>query len=128
MLIVGSILWGLLLLGLFALAIPSPMMRRDKTGNATYYMLWVFMIGLTLLVHYQYMLALHQRMLAGITDLTALLLFLGSRLLSHLVIPREGGGDGRIQYYRSPGIGPAGLPDIRLDSSGTYMSREGDQP
>jgi peptidoglycan/LPS O-acetylase OafA/YrhL len=76
MLIIGSILWMLLLFVLLSLAVPSTSMRHNRDGNGTYYVVWLLMIGLVLLIHFNYMVYVHQRMLALVTDGAILLLFL----------------------------------------------------
>lgn len=55
MLIIGSIIWVLLLIGLLSPVIPSESMRREPGANATYYAVWLLMLGLALFLHYQVM-------------------------------------------------------------------------
>jgi len=101
MLIIGSIIWVLLLIGLLSLVIPSEPMQREPGANATYYAVWLLMLGLALFLHYQVMADLHHRNLAILTDVIGVLSFVGLHYL-------------RFRNYNARRVENDRIPDNRM--------------
>jgi len=104
MLIIGSIIWVLLLIGLLSLVIPSEPMQREPGANATYYAVWLLMLGLALFLHYQVMADLHHRNLAILTDVIGVLSFVGLHYL-------------RFRNYNARRVENDRIPDNRMHCS-----------
>ena len=127
MLIVGSIIWVLLLIGLLALVIPSEEMRRDPGANSTYYAVWIILLSLAFFLQYQYMSSIHHRALAITTDVIGLLLFLGLQYLRYRYYYLKEADDDRIPGNRMHRFGRVDLSGICLDPPGTPVDPEEDE-
>jgi hypothetical protein len=126
MLIIGSITWVLLLIGLLSLVIPSEPMQREPGANATYYAVWLLMLGLALFLHYQVMADLHHRNLAILTDVIGVLSFVGLQCLRFRnynvrQVENDRIPDNRIHFYWR-----ADLSGICLDQARTVVNSDED--
>lgn len=82
--IIGLVIWGLLLIGVLQLAVPSAEMKKEQTGipGYYYYLIWGILIVLLLSGQYQIMASWHEGRLGLATDAVAIGVF----LLGHLLL------------------------------------------
>ncbi len=104
--VVGTLLWVLVVCWLLHLAVPSATMRRSHTVDATYYAVWIFLLGSALWVHYTVLAHQHHARLALMTDGVAFLLYglgnFGIRYLRlHWRASEESTEDAALQAWRN---------------------------
>ncbi|HEY3416566.1 MAG TPA: hypothetical protein VGM23_06760 [Armatimonadota bacterium] len=107
------VVWGVVLLGLLHLAVPSDYMRRDDAGNGTYYLIWGGAVVGALLVMYHLMheIGLVQSYL--ITSTVVICAYIGWRGLAWILHePWSGDDDDRRRDTDEPYYPPVDGPSL----------------